>query len=107
MTPNINPYNENKGGTENTTKTKVPQNIHRTHNVSAETRVNKHKNTGRVESKTKIRKSEMDNSTLRILKQPNKAKSRKSRKNHTQQNKSDIGESYSKVKTIPGYYRTI
>ena len=39
MTQKINACNENKG--KNTTKTKVPQYIHRAHNVSDETRVNK------------------------------------------------------------------
>ena len=41
MTQKINTCNENKGRIENTTKTKVPQYIHRAHNVSDETRVNK------------------------------------------------------------------
>ena len=54
MTPNISPYNENKGRVEKTNKTKVPQYIHRAKNISNETRANKNKKTGREELKTKI-----------------------------------------------------
>ena len=51
MTPNINPYNENKGRAKNTHKTNAPYYIHKTHNASDEIRVNKNKKTGRAELK--------------------------------------------------------